>query len=115
LPEAGSAGVTSEGEIRLETKFTSVVTALSSVTEGQRRGDLARVVGSSREASALEEDLQEDLRVEGERGGIERSGIKGGVDLVSTCNAVGGQKGDNLEGREVASISKALQDGGHIL
>ena len=64
LPEARSALVAGEGEVGLETHLTGVGAA----AEGEWRGDLAGVVGGSGEADTLQQDLEEDLGVEGERG-----------------------------------------------
>ena len=68
LPEASSARVTGEGEVGLETHLAGVVAAAL----GQRRRDLAAVVGRSWKTDTLEHDLEEDLGVEREGGLGER-------------------------------------------
>ena len=62
LPEARSALIAGEGEVGLETHLTSVGAA----AEGEWGGDLAGVVASSGETGTLQQDLEEDLGVEGE-------------------------------------------------
>ena len=65
LPEARSALVVRESEVGLETHLTSVG------ADGEREWglDLAGAVGKlAGESLALEQDLEEELGVEGERG-----------------------------------------------
>ena len=53
-----------EAEVGLEAELADV----RAVPDGEGRGDLARVVVAPGEADALEQDLEEDLGVEGEGG-----------------------------------------------
>ena len=62
LPEASSARVVGEAKVGLETEFANI----GAVGDRERRGHLAGVVVQSGEANALEQDLKEDLSVEGE-------------------------------------------------
>lgn len=64
LPEACSALVASKGEVGLETHLAGVVAAAL----GERRGHFTGVVVASGEPGALEQDFEEDLSVERERG-----------------------------------------------
>ena len=64
LPEARRALVTSECEVGLQTHLAGVAAA----GEGERGGDFTSVVVRAGEAFALEQDFEEDLGVEGERG-----------------------------------------------
>ncbi len=63
LPGTGGALVACEGEVGLETHLAGVGAA----GEGQGRCDFAHVVACSGETGAFEQDLEEDLGVEGER------------------------------------------------
>lgn len=78
LPEAGSADITGERKVRLETHLACVVSA----SERQRGHHLANVVAAAGESSTLEENLEEELRVEGERCRVEWHGIQGRVNVV---------------------------------
>ena len=64
LPEARSPLVVCEAEVGLETELAHI----GAVGDGEGRCDLASVVAESGEADTLEEDLEEDLGVERERG-----------------------------------------------
>lgn len=64
LPEAGGALVAGQDEVGLETELAGV----GARARGQGRGDLTGVVFGAGEEGALEQDLEEDLGVEGERG-----------------------------------------------
>jgi hypothetical protein len=94
-------------EVRLETHFARIV----STAEWERGHHFSGVVAGSGEARALEEDLEEDLGVEGKRRRVEWRSVDGLIDLVRTGDRVAGQQADDLEGREVPRIGKALQDG----
>ena len=63
LPEARSPLVVCEAEVGLQTELADI----GAVGDGERGSDLASVVAESGEADTLEEDLEEDLGVEGER------------------------------------------------
>jgi len=103
LPEAGSARVLGDGEVGLETHLT-----------GNGREDLAgeaeRLVGIG-ELGTLEEDLEEDLGIEGANGGVEGSSGDGGVDNIGCSDGVRGEESDGLLGRE-ASIGETGEDSG---
>ena len=71
LPEARGARVVRKAEVGLEAELADV----RAVPDGEGRGDLARVVVSPGEADALEQDLEEDLGVEGE-GGLFPRGVR---------------------------------------
>ncbi len=43
---------------------------------------------------------------------VERCGIEGGVDVVSTGDGVRGQEGNDLSRREATCVLKAFKDGG---
>ena len=63
LPEARCPLVVCEAEVGLEAELADI----GAVGDGEGRSDLASVVAESGEADTLEEDLEEDLGVEGER------------------------------------------------
>jgi len=101
LPEAGSARVLGDGEIGLETHLTG--------NGGQDlTSEAERLVGVG-ELGALEEDLEEDLGVEGTDGGVEGGSGDRGVNNIGGSDGVGGQESDGLLGRE-AGIGEAGQD-----
>jgi len=72
LPEACSAGILRYSKVRLETHFTS--------EWGDDFAWLGAVVGTG-ELSALQENLEEHLGIEGADGGVERSSW----DVLDTC------------------------------
>jgi hypothetical protein len=69
----------------LETELSSIVAA----AEGEGGRYFSGVVGCSREANALEEYFEEDLRVIDKRGGVEWCGLDRLVYMVGTSDGVG--------------------------
>ena len=101
LPEAGSARVLGDGEVGLETHLTG--------NGGEDlTGEAESLVGVG-ELGALEEDLEEDLGVEGADGRVEGSSRDGRVNNIGGSDGVGGEEGDGLLRRE-AGIGEASQD-----
>ena len=104
LPEARSTGITREDEIGLETHLS-----------GDGRENFTRVgTVLARELSTLEENLEEDLGVEGADGRIEGSSGDGNVNDVGSGNGVRGEESNGLL-RAEASISEASQDARDII
>ena len=68
--------------------------------------------GASIGDSALEEHVQEDLRVELVRRRVERRARDRGLDLVLRGDRVRGEQGDELSGAE-ACVAHAREDVGH--
>lgn len=87
LPEAGSPWVLRDSEIGLQAHLT-----------GQRRLNLTGLRTVSGEECALEEDLEEHLRVERAHGGIEGRAWDSGVDDVCCSDGVGREQSDGLSG-----------------
>lgn len=105
LPEAGRARVAGEFAVGLETHLTL----------GRERGEgFAGVVGGAWDAGALEEDLEEDLSVEGEWRAVEGDGADGGIDVVGTGDGVGREEVNEVGWGETG-VGHAGQDGGDVL
>jgi hypothetical protein len=99
LPEAGSAGVACNDEVTLETHLTS------------ERGEHLTGLGTvTWEQATLEQDLEEDLGIEGADGGVEGGSGDGHIDDVCSGDRVGGEESNNLRCVE-SGISETLQDG----
>lgn len=78
MPEAGSPRVLRDSEVGLQAHLA-----------GQRRLDLAGLRTVSGEERALQQHLEEHLRVERANGGIERRAGDGWVDDVRCSDGVG--------------------------
>ncbi len=98
LPEAGSPWVLRDSEIGLQAHLT-----------GQRRLNLTGLRTVSGEGCALEQDLEEHLRVERAHGGVEGRAWDSGVDDVCCSDGVGREQSNGLGGGK-ASVAEALEN-----
>ena len=99
--------VAGECEVGLETHLTGF---------RDRRVDLSAgraAVQAEGQANTLEQDLEEDLGVEGEGRRVEGDGLVSGDERVGAGDRVGRKQVNELSGRE-ASVGHAGQDEGHV-
>ena len=100
LPEASSPWVLGDGEVALKAHLTG---------EWGKNFTRSRGVVLVRECLALEEDLEEDLGVEGEGGRVKGCSWDSGIDNVGCSDGVRSKESYSFVGPET-SIGKAGQD-----
>ena len=100
LPFAGSASIASQQEVRLKTHFTLC---------WKRGFDFTSIVLKSWETRSLQQNFDENLSIESERGRVERHCLNGRVDVIRSSDAVGCEKVDKLLSSETC-VCHAVQN-----
>ena len=102
LPCASGLGIVRDGEVGLETHLTLC-------GEGVRDLSIGLTGGRRESLVALEEDLEEDLGVEGEGGRVEGNSLAVEDESVRASDGVRGEEVDQVGGGE-ASIGHTRED-----